>query len=284
MENSNSKFTGFGTAYLRAVESASADRIVNDPFAKHLTQLCQEDLDNILSQSSSSWKDLIAIRSRYVDEALEHRHSNTRQVVILGAGLDTRAYRLDFLRGSHIFAVDRSCETFEHMIAVMRGERATPIAAKVDYIIADLADDDWDHKLLARGFNPSMTTFWIMEGLLPYMERSSICKLLDAIDGMSARGSEFWVDIAGKATFSFAGTAVTMKYYEDDPLHGILNKIPWCLKLQASLGNEGTHFGRKWTPLTSLDSDKNVPMAFIMGKKPIPTEAHEKDVCPGLDF
>ncbi|POM76083.1 O-methyltransferase [Phytophthora palmivora] len=280
-DKSNTQITGFGAAHLRALESSRADRIVNDPFAKHLTQQSHEDLKKLLSESNKSWGDLIAIRSRYLDEALDHRDSNIRQVVILGAGLDTRGFRLESLRGCHILAIDQSCLAFDRLNEVMKREQASPIAKKIDYIVADLAEDDWDHKVLARGFDPCITTFWIMEGLLPYMERSRILKLLDTIDGMSAPGSELWADIAGQATFNFASVAVTMKFYEEDPLHGVLTSIPWCLKLQASLENEGLHFGRKWTPLTSLNTDKSVPIAFVIGKKPIPTKACEKDVCPG---
>ncbi|KAG7389653.1 hypothetical protein PHYPSEUDO_010050 [Phytophthora pseudosyringae] len=287
LDDVRAEFTGFGAAYLRALESSRTDRIVNDPFAGLLTQ--QEGEQEFFLQTTlkagSSWGNLIAIRSRYLDEALEHRDTNIRQVVILGAGLDTRAYRLDSLRGCHILAIDQSCQAFNRLSEVMKREDAAPTADKVDCIVANLAEDDWDSKLLARGFDPRSPTFWVMEGLLPYLERSSILTLLDTIDGVSAPGSELWADMAGQATFNFAGTTpVTMKYSEDDPLHGVLSKIPWCLTMQASLENEGTHFGRKWTPLTCIDTDKNVPIAFIMGKKPVPTQARLKDVCPGLDW
>ncbi|KUF90051.1 mitochondrial chaperone BCS1-B [Phytophthora nicotianae] len=175
-------------------------------------------------------------------------------------------------------------QAFERMDQVMKEENVPLIAKKADYIVANLADDDWDSKLLAHGFDPSSPTFWIMEGLRPYMKRSCILTLLDALDGMSAPCSEFWADMVGEATFNFGDTAVTMKYSDDDPLHGVLSKIPWCLRLQASLKNGGIHFGRKWTPLISQDTNKTVSITFIMGKKPVSSEARLKDVCPGLDY
>ncbi|ETP45769.1 hypothetical protein F442_07893 [Phytophthora nicotianae P10297] len=271
VDDTFAQFTSFGTAYLRAIESMRSDRIVNDPFAGRLTRQKRVDLEKFFlttSKPSSLWGDFIAIRTRYLDEALEHRDGNIRQIVILGAGLDTRAFRLDSLHGCHIFEIDQSGQAFERMDQVMKEENVPLIAKKADYIVANLADDDWDSKLLAHGFDPSSPTFWIMEGLLPYMKRSCILTC--------------WTH--SMATFNFGDTAVTMKYSDDDPLHGVLSKIPWCLRLQASLKNGGIHFGRKWTPLISQDTNKTVSITFIMGKKPVSSEARLKDVCPGLDY
>ncbi|EGZ16053.1 hypothetical protein PHYSODRAFT_507170 [Phytophthora sojae] len=284
--NSFTELTGFGTAYMRAIESARDDCVYNDPFAGLLTQRNRNELEKFLKGTAEQgvrWENLIAIRSRYVDDALEHRGSGTKQVVILGAGLDTRAYRLLSLRECHVLEIEQNSQAFDHKAEVLQD--APLMARKLDCIVANLADDDWDHKLLAHGFDSSLPTFWVMEGLLPHMDRSSITTMLDTVDALSAPGSELWADIAGHATFAVEGFGdVTMKYAEDDPLHGVLREIPWCLKLQASLGEEGVHFGRKSTPLSSSDTGESVPVWFVVGKKPIPTEAREKDVCPGLDY
>ncbi|KAF4142320.1 Leucine carboxyl methyltransferase domain-containing protein [Phytophthora infestans] len=274
-------FTGFGTAYLRAIESMRSDRITR------LTFQNRADLEKALITTPklrNSFGDFISIRTRYLDEALEHRDAKIRQVVILGAGLDTRAFRLETLRGCHILELIKNGEAFESKIKMTEKEDMTLIAERADYIVANLTDDDWDSKLLADGFAPSSPTFWTMEGLLPYLKCSNIIALLDALDGLSAPGSEFGADMPGHTTFSSGNTATMMKYAEKDPLHGVLSKIPWCLKMQASLGNEGIHFGREWSPLVSQDTNENISIAFIMGKKPVCAEVRLKDVCPGLDF
>jgi methyltransferase (TIGR00027 family) len=278
--------SGFGTAYLRALESARPDRILNDAFAELLTQPKRAELESLLetpSKQVSLWGDLVAIRSRYVDEALKHRDPRVRQVMILGAGLDTRAYRLESIRGCSVWEIDQSAQAFDYKHEVFKSEHAQLVATNVHYIDADLTKDDWDGKLFASGYNRRVPTFWVMEGLLPYLEHSSILRLLEAIDAASAPGSELWADMYGPATFNFARTGdFVMKFSEVDPLHGVLSAIPWCLKLQASLESERVHFGRTWTPLASAHAEKSVPVFFIRGKKPIPTEPCEKDVCPGL--
>ncbi|KAG6609995.1 putative O-methyltransferase [Phytophthora cinnamomi] len=279
------EFTGFGTAYMRAIESTREDRVYNDPFAESLTQQSRTELEKFLQGSSEQgvrWGNLVAIRSRYVDEALAHRSPDTSQIVILGAGLDTRAYRLEALRECHVIEIDQSSQAFDRKAEVL--QEAPLVSQSIDRLVANLADDDWDHKLRAHGFDSSSPTFWVMEGLFPHMERQSIITTLDTIDAVSAPGSEFWVDMAGHATFNVEGFGdITMKYSEVDPLSGLLRGIPWCLKMQVFLGEEGVHFGRKWTPLSSSDTGESVPVSFIIGKKPIPAEVREKDVCPGLD-
>ncbi|KAE9003495.1 hypothetical protein PR003_g17932 [Phytophthora rubi] len=285
--DSFTEFSGFETASMRAIESARDDRIYNDSFAELLTHQNRAELEKFqqgTSEQGVRWENLVAIRSRYVDEALEDRSSGIGQVVILGAGLDTRAYRLKSLRECHVLEIDQNPQAFVHKAEIMLKEHAQMISKRLDSIVADLADNDWYDKLLAHGFESGSPTFWIMEGLLSHMDRSSIITMLDTIDAVSAPGSELWADIASHATYTVEGFGdFAMKYGEDDPLHGILREIPWCLKLQASLAEEGNHFGRKWTPISSSDTGDSVPVWFVCGKKPIPTEAREKDVCPGLD-
>lgn len=97
---------GFVTTYLRAVESARNDSIINDPFAEPLTRKHQPKIEKFLKEVSNKLQsfpdDFIAFRTRYLDEALYHRDPRILQVVILGAGLDARAYRLESLRGCHV--------------------------------------------------------------------------------------------------------------------------------------------------------------------------------------
>ncbi|KAG6966663.1 hypothetical protein JG688_00006665 [Phytophthora aleatoria] len=125
VDDTFAKFTGFGAAYLRAIESMRSDRIVNDAFAMRLTHQNRAELEKLLlttSKPSSLWGDCIAIRTRYLDEALEHRDAKIRQVVILGEGLDTRAYRLDSLRGCHVLEIDQNDQAFERINEVMKKE------------------------------------------------------------------------------------------------------------------------------------------------------------------
>ncbi|CAI5746746.1 unnamed protein product [Peronospora destructor] len=280
---------GFVTTYLRAVESARNDRIIHDPFADLLTRKQQPEIEmfvnDVLRKLYAFPENLVAIRTRYLDEALHHRDSRILQIVILGAGLDSRAYRLGSLRGCHVLEVDQSNAVFEHKAEVMKELHAPLVAHNVDCIVSNLAEAGLEANLMGHDFNPTMPTFWVMEGLLPYIDRSSILELLKTINYLSAPGSEFWADIPSQTFVDEQKCGEhAMKYGEDDPLHGVLSEIPWTLEMQASLKNAGEHFGRQWTPILFLQTKQAAPIFFICGIKPIPEAVVEQKMCPGLDF
>ncbi|KAG6590834.1 putative O-methyltransferase [Phytophthora cinnamomi] len=265
---------GFVTTYLRAVESARDDRIVNDPFAGPLTVNHKSKITEImrgLSRKGQLYRpeDFIAFRTRYLDEAIGQRNPQILQVVILGAGLDARAYRLESLRGCHVLEVDQAQDIFDHKAQVLKGLGAPLVAQKVDYVVSDLAQSfSLENSLLGCGFDPTMPTFWALEGLVPYIERAGVLDLLKVVDHLSAPGSELWVDIPGRFvsdTEEWGKRA--MKYGEDDPLNGVLGEIKWDLEVQVSLGVAGDHFGRQWKPMRSPKTNQEVPFFIVVGKK-----------------
>ncbi|KAL3671757.1 hypothetical protein V7S43_003667 [Phytophthora oleae] len=280
---------GFVATYLRAVESARSDRIINDPFAKALTRKQQSKIEKFMKEISSELfslpEDFIAFRTRYLDEALLHRDPRILQIVILGAGLDARAYHLESLRGCHVLEVDQSGAVFEHKAEEMKELHAPLVAQSVDCIVSNLAEAGLETNLMGHGFNPTMPTFWAMEGLIPYMTRPSIVELVKTIDYLSAPGSEFWADIPGLTMVDTEEWGKrTMKYGEDDPLHGVFSEMKWTLEVQADMKIAGEHFGRHWSPMLSPKSKQAVPFFFIVGKKPIPTVVVEQKMYPSLDF
>ncbi|KAK1944493.1 putative S-adenosyl-L-methionine-dependent methyltransferase [Phytophthora citrophthora] len=266
---------GLVTTYLRAVESSRDDCIISDPFAEPLTKKyklkIQESMRGLERKSQLHFRpeDFIAFRTRYLDEALNHRNSKILQIVILGAGMDARAYRLESLRGCHVFEVDQAGAVFSHKLVVFNELKAPLVADKVDYIVSDLAENGLEEKLVEHGFNPNLPTFWAMEGLIPYIEQSGVVELLRVVDSLSALGSELWVDIPGQCvsdTDEWGKRA--MKYGEDDPLKGVFSQILWRLEVQVSLGTVGEHFGRPWVPMLSPKSKHEVPFFCVIGRKP----------------
>lgn len=276
----------FVVASLRATESQRPDAIIHDPFAQHLAGDIGSQMqllagfkwsppDVLPSQS----QELFALRTRYLDEALSHCDATVRQVVILGAGLDTRAYRLEALRERLVVEIDANKDLLDHKRNVMAQANAQLMAKRYHTIVADLANDDWEEKLLEdASFDPTERTYWCMEGLLPYLNRDTIVKVLKTIDALSPRGSMFWADMSGRAIVEedLVG-GQTLKYGEDDPLNGVLGVTKWKLHVQADLGKPGEHFGRKWSPLTLGENrEQPLPMTFIIGTKP----SDEKKVAP----
>nr|WP_225956285.1 bifunctional GNAT family N-acetyltransferase/class I SAM-dependent methyltransferase [Amycolatopsis lexingtonensis] len=130
------------------------------------------------------------LRTRVFDDVV--RAAATRQVVLLGAGLDTRALRLDLPAGERVFEIDRADVLgFKTAVLDSVGARAR---VRCDRLAVDLAED-WDGALLTAGFSAERPTTWIAEGVLPYPARPVEERVLALVDRLSARGSRLGYEI-----------------------------------------------------------------------------------------
>ncbi|CAI5716879.1 unnamed protein product [Peronospora destructor] len=284
MREDFAQYMSFMDAYLRAIESAREDHLIFDPFAEPLTRQLAAKLMPRSKMENYHPDEFMALRSRYLDEAILHRNPNIRQVVILGAGLDTRAFRLGSLRGCHVFEIDQSAELFIHKSVVLNEFDPELIAERYDCIVANLNDFNWEENLLSSRFDPDIPTFWAMEGLTMYLTRANNLALLKTIDILSAPGSEIWGDMMGEAFIAqaFLGPFTAMnqlcesevcealfQYGEDDVLGGVFSELSWEMEVQAALAEIGKHFGRKWAPLCTRWSNVPVAFTFVLAKKPL---------------
>lgn len=191
--------TSLGVALLRAVEDARSDRLVADPYARHIvaagaarsdwgTSSVHEDGAAFLTLMA----DQVAVRTRFLDETLLRlTHAGCDQVAVLGCGMDTRAYRIDWPTGTRLFEVD-----FEEVLAFRddtlaacgAAERCTRIA-----VAADLSQD-WTSALHGAGFDATRPTAWLAEGLLYALDDGECGTLLDRITDLSAPGSTLAFD------------------------------------------------------------------------------------------
>ena len=131
-------------------------------------------------------------RTRFFDEYFAAAgERGIRQVVVLAAGLDTRAQRLDWPEGTVVYEVDQNLmiefkdQVLDTQGAVARCERRT--------VRTDLRDD-WAAALEAAGFDPTLPTAWLTEGLLPYLPPEAQDALIEAVDERSAPGSEWAIE------------------------------------------------------------------------------------------
>ncbi|DBA01744.1 TPA: hypothetical protein N0F65_010154 [Lagenidium giganteum] len=264
-------YTAMITAHLRAMEASRPDAIVVDPFAKELAGDAGLELFALTNKWSAQPDPttMLAVRTRSLDEALAQRDPKIQQIVILAAGLDTRAYRLETLKKCHVLEVDMCRDVLERKQKIMREANAPLMAKQVDYIVADLTNDFWQTQLIEKGFNPKAPTFWCLEGLLYYLTRDSIVKVIKTIDALSAPTSVMWLDMCGHAFVNeAAGTLVHLRYGENDPLHGVLSLIDWDLELLTKLGEPGTLYGREWQPMTVSNTNEPILWFFVRGTKP----------------
>ena len=100
--------TGLLVAAIRAKESAREDRLFTDPFADKLAgETGKELLAAAITGSGEQSTAQIVVRTRFFDDALLRLAQLAKQVVILAAGMDARAYRLDWPDGTTVYEVDQ---------------------------------------------------------------------------------------------------------------------------------------------------------------------------------
>ncbi len=129
----------------------------------------------------------MAVRTRFYDKFfLDATQAGIRQAVILAAGLDARAYRLPWPKGTVIYEVDLP-EVIEFKTATLSKLGAEPTAQRRT-VAVDLRDD-WSAALQAAGFDPQAGSAWTAEGLVVYLPPEAQDGLFDNITALSTAGS-----------------------------------------------------------------------------------------------
>jgi methyltransferase (TIGR00027 family) len=111
-----------------------------------------------------------------------------RQVVLVAAGLDSRAFRLGLPAETTVFELDQA-PVLDFKQGVLDQHGVRPDGNRVP-VRVDL-HDDWPRALSAAGFDRAEPTLWIAEGLLMYLSRADADRLLAAVTTLSAPGSRF---------------------------------------------------------------------------------------------
>ncbi len=179
------------TAAVRAAETARDDRLFDDPWAAALAG--PQGAAWIPERPPGSTLP-IAIRTRFFDDWLHAVaiDGGIRQVVLLAAGLDTRAYRLPWAVATTVFELDRAAVLAEKE-RTLEAAGATP-ACNRRVVDADLAGD-WVTALRDAGLDEARPTAWLLEGLLFYLAPEVIAQILDDVTRIAAPGSTLGFDI-----------------------------------------------------------------------------------------
>ncbi|MFD5557985.1 class I SAM-dependent methyltransferase [Streptomyces sp. NPDC127068] len=190
--------TALMVAAARAIETYRHDALARDVYAEHFVRaapasagwpVCGQQVpDGDANPLWGRFARYFGLRTRVLDDFLlrsVHR-TGARQVVLLGAGLDARAFRLDWPPGCVLFEVDREgVLAFKH--EVLDGLPAVPKAARVP-VPTDLRAD-WVGALSDAGFDPAAPSVWLAEGLLFYLPAAAETHLIDTVHRLSTAGS-----------------------------------------------------------------------------------------------
>ncbi|MFJ4674403.1 SAM-dependent methyltransferase [Kitasatospora sp. NPDC088783] len=193
--------TALLVANARALEARRSEALAVDPFAAHFVRAspgCADWPDDParVVPGDPVWERLatyFALRTRVLDDhLLAATAAGTRQVVLLGAGLDSRAHRLPWPAGTTVWELDRP-EVLRFKQRVLDRLDAAPTAHRRT-VPVDLRDD-WTGALTAAGLDPSRPVAWLAEGLFLYLPAESELAVATALDGLSAPGSTLAYEI-----------------------------------------------------------------------------------------
>jgi len=241
-------------AAARARESERENRLFDDPLAAALAG--PEGfawLDRMKSAAGSGGPELYpVIRTRFFDEFLLDacRNSGMRQVVLVAAGLDTRAFRLDWPPQTRLYEMDLS-EVLEAKDAVMK-KAGAQASCERRTIRIDLRQDTWPEALLAAGYQPLSPSVWLIEGLLFYLPRAAVHALLEKVSAQTVTGSLLGLDVMNMGLFlsplawpqqlALAWRGAPGRFGTDDP-ETLLADHGWDADV-IQTGEEGANFGR----------------------------------------
>ncbi len=175
----------------------------------------------------------VLTRHRFIDDCLAAalRAGRVDQLVLLGAGYDTRAYRFaGALDGRTTFEVDYPATGDRKAKLVAKHARQLP-AARVTRVPIDFQTQSLGERLIESGFRRGARTFWVWEGVSPYLTRDAVKATLATVRELGAKGSDlamdFWFLLDSPAAIATAirmssqllsllGEAVTFALDPDD--------------------------------------------------------------------
>lgn len=255
-------------AALRALEEDARRPLFDDPFAAALAG--PEAVARVRSNGGD--KGRIAIRTRFFDDAVldaiegggdgRGGAPSEWQVVLLGAGLDTRAWRL--APRSRRDGIDGRCRAvFEVDVPEVLGHKASVMAETfgTDFplslarthasVAANVAKRDWLARLSDAGHDFARPTVWVLEGLLYYLSQEACQEVLRQCAGASAPGSRLVASAVNGASLARArargkrgGAKATWASAIDEPVEPFLRRLGWTTRAVRQPGESGCEYGR----------------------------------------
>lgn len=162
-------------------------------------------------QRPPSLSALMTLRTDFFDTALQEALERVEQVVVLGAGWDTRLYGLPAGTNQRFFEVDAPATSRAKHAAVVK---AGLDASQVRYVAADFNRQSWLDALCEHGFDPGRPTFVLWEGVCMYLEEQAVAATLRSVESM-AEGSAIAFDylaaelVRGEKPFRVLGPYMT---------------------------------------------------------------------------
>lgn len=179
-----------------ADEQPVAERLIDDPYARLLV----DDAAIAAARADPALQNVIRLRTRYIDDAVaEFVTANVEdrpQVLVLGAGLDARAYRMPVT--TTFFEVDFPA-TLALKADLLAGNE--PVSPRIE-VPVDLAVGSYVGPLVDAGYDPARPTIVVWEGVINYLDGATAERVVEQISGSVSPGSRLVADYAEMSWFA----------------------------------------------------------------------------------
>ncbi|MBI1312064.1 SAM-dependent methyltransferase [bacterium] len=270
--------TALCMAAARALETQQPKRLFDDPLAEALAgpqgfEVYEKMQSCLPGHSLHTPSTGISIRTRYYDDALLRAVNELEidQIVLLGAGMDTRAFRLPCPNAIQLYEVDQPC-VCEHKESVLRDLDVTPRCSR-QMVAADL-EFDWVTPLQKAGFDRTRPAAFIMEGVLPYLPEPAIPELFAALGEVASAGSWLGADMASVEYFDSEMAQPFLRMWQEMgcPLHsGVKDPVVFLANFgwqgsAVQIGDPDASFGR-WGTAPRLFAPATPPYYFSISTR-----------------
>ncbi|KAK3030557.1 hypothetical protein RJ639_039587 [Escallonia herrerae] len=213
---------------------------------------------------------ILAVRTLWFDTKLEAAVSSfggAAQVVLLGAGMDARAYRLCCLKDSDIYEVD-FCDVLQMKNSILRAamestserQQLMVTAKSLNTVAADIRDNDWLKKLQRAGFVPEKNTVWILEGILYYLSHSQAMEVLKTIaHSCTLARTVLLADFMNKQSTTLSSSV--FHFYSDWPDH-LLPSLGFSDVKLSQIGDPDAEYGLLHDPLNLFNKLRSLPRSL----------------------
>ncbi len=201
MRKNQSSLTAAGIAVARAVESEkpAGERICYDPYARRLIPSWMFRFFGFFIKSGYAERrgpgvnGFLVARDRYIDDVLQcYLDSGLQQLVILGAGYDSRPYRFDLRGQVKAFEVDHPATQEDKLRKLQSIFGRLP--EQVTYVSIDFNTQTLAERLSQSGFDPALKTLFIWQGVSMYLTAEAVDSTLSFVVNHSLPGSAIVFD------------------------------------------------------------------------------------------
>ena len=201
MRENQTSLTAAGIAVMRAIESEKPDneRICYDPYARHFIPGWMYHIFGFFIKigyaeiRGPGVQGFLVARERYIDDTLRSFLDNDlQQLVILGAGYDSRVYRFDLERLVKTFEVDHPATQADKLTKVRAVFGNLP--AHVTYVPIDFNSQTLEARLFESGYDPAMKTLFIWQGVSMYLTDEAVDATLHFVTNHAGQGSAIVFD------------------------------------------------------------------------------------------